>query len=172
MEWNGNTYIGVSPDGIARIWTPENLMVLASVEIKTRGASTTINLATKARERHGTGVWCEFGDDVFKYCVPSANRSQILHQATVTGLDYVLYVVAKVEDDRGSIVQTIVVHINDNIKDNHAANIEGPGLELVGWITTAANIRRGYLLEEDFPSWVTEDQRKTITTRFPLWSAQ
>ena len=42
---------------------------------------------------------------------------------------------------------------------------------LHGWIHKRQIIERGYLLDEDFPSWVTQAQRATMSSHYQLWAA-
>ena len=60
--------------------------------------------------RYGMTVKCTFGDEVFIDCVLSSKRDQVL-QAFITGLSVGVYVVAKVEDGLGEIVQVVICHI-------------------------------------------------------------
>ena len=114
LRWDKCKNIGVSPDGIALVKIPSDSLSnltaqLAAVEIKTRVSDNTITKAENAREAvkessvHGDGkiVVCQYEDDVFKKCVPSANRKQVVHQALVTGLSWGVFVTAKVEELQG-----------------------------------------------------------------------
>ncbi|KAG7344888.1 hypothetical protein IV203_032419 [Nitzschia inconspicua] len=89
LRWNRNHAIGVSPDAICRLVVEDAPdPVLCCLEIKTRVSESTIAKAELARKKHGSFVNCYYGDAVFNDCVPAANRSQVLHQALVTGFQH------------------------------------------------------------------------------------
>ena len=58
--------IGVSPDGVALIEDDKQDRIYACVEIKTRVAESTINIAEIAAKKHGRIVHCQFDDLQFK----------------------------------------------------------------------------------------------------------
>jgi len=114
LQWNKADYLGVSPDGVAIVKVPgEEYKELEEkrccVEIKTRVKPDPIAAAENARQQHGYIVTCSYDDDVFKGCVPSQNRKQVVHQALVSDLDWGAFVTAKVEEGEGSIVQIVFV---------------------------------------------------------------
>lgn len=90
----------------------------------------------------------------------------------VTGLDYVVFVVAKLEEERGSIIQSVVIRVDHNSKRQHATRVKAVGTTLIGWITNRMALIRGYLIDSDFPEWVDESQKQTIKSRFGLFCAQ
>ena len=57
----------------------------------------TIFSAKDLARKHGRTVFCAYLDEKFRDCVISANQGQILHQAFVTGMSYVVYVVSQVQ---------------------------------------------------------------------------
>lgn len=99
-------YLACSPDGIAILRiesmqfensTPEGEgcgknYCLASVEIKTRVSARTLGQSMEFTS--ADPVSCEVGDTRFRQLVPTEHTSQLLHQATVLKLSYVLYVCA------------------------------------------------------------------------------
>ena len=110
LKWGKAENVGVSPDGIAWIKVPgEDHMGLEKqlycAETKTRVSNNTISNAEKSRETikekslHGDGkvAVCKYDDDVFKKCVPSVNRKQVIHQAVVAGMSWGVFITAKVE---------------------------------------------------------------------------
>ena len=187
LEWKEASFIGVSPDGIARINVPANdadiessnsdgdetALHYASVEMKTRSSPNTIEKAQKAASDHGKLVYCTYDDDKFKSCVPAENRKQLLHQALVTGLNYCVFVTSKVEYGEGSMVQIVVVKVRQQQKESHSQALLRIGTKLLGWMFTPLTLNRGYLKKAtDFPSWVEGDQVEVITSHFPLWCSQ
>jgi len=173
VQWKKAPFVGVSPDGIATITVnDDDAPQIACVEIKTRTAPSTIERAEKAAEKHGTKVICEFNDEVFDNCVPQSNRIQVLHQALVTGLNYGVFVTSKVENKKGVVLQSVVVKITEEHKQEHSQRLLSVGRSLLGWIITSPTLDRGYLVNEDFPDWVTEPQKKAIGSNFKLWCAQ
>ena len=109
----------MSPDDLAYIsvlvWKenePEkvSMFVLATVEMKTRLVElTTIAQAEQAATKYGTHVQCVCGDVVYLACVPAKNRDQVLMQAWVAGVIWSLFVVSKIVEGVGTIVQTIII---------------------------------------------------------------
>ena len=116
-------------------------------------------------------IRCDFGDPVFRKCVPSCNRKQVLHQATVTGLSWGVFITAKVEDGHGSIVQTVFIKITDEQKSLYPQRLLCLAMPLCGWLYDAETIKRGYLIESDCQDWLSDEQWKVIISRFKIWSA-
>ena len=123
-------YLGVSPDGIAKIRLG-NDSPYACVEIKTRSRDATIAKAEAAAKQHGRIVKCAFEDTVFDECVLRENQNQVLHQAFVTGLLHGVYVVAKVEEGYGQIVQIVICTIKKETIDKHKRVIVNIGKPLL-----------------------------------------
>ena len=176
LEWKEAAYIAVSPDGIVRIkvqYLPfrESEPQLACLEIKTRVSENTINVTEEAARKYGRLVYCTFDDEKFKICVPASNRKQIIHQALVTGLKYGVFVVAKVEEGEGSLIQTVVVKILDDQKEAHATPLKTIGKALLGWIYDPNLLSKGYLLARDCPKWMTMMQQHNCVFRYKLWAA-
>lgn len=184
LTWDEANYIAVSPDGIAWVKVPgdehqDQEKQLAVVEIKTRTKPKTIAKAEKARDAvmaqsvsgDGRVVVCEYNDKVFKTCVPSSNRKQVIHQALVTGLTWGVFITAKVEEGQGSIVQIVFVHFSEDQKREYSRVLLRMAKPLASWIYNEDAILRGYLEEEDFPEWVTPTQRLIVASRFRMWSA-
>ena len=177
MEENGYPlFIGVSPDGIAKVKVPGDKYEgidsqWMTVEIKTRVAENTIYDAEVARDEHGAIVTCEYGDCVFKKCVPAQNRAQVIHQSLVTGLPWAAFITAKVWEEEGSIVQTVFVSIDDEDKAAYSESLLKLATPLLGWIFDPAVVRRGYMIDGDFPLWVDDKARKILKSRFKMWCA-
>lgn len=81
--------------------------VHASLEAKTRVADATLTAARAVRSEFGRHFSCRVGDDVWWRAVPPANRAQVLQQATVLGVDYVLFVTASTR----TLVYCCLVHV-------------------------------------------------------------
>ncbi|KAG7366646.1 hypothetical protein IV203_029316 [Nitzschia inconspicua] len=170
LRWNRNHAIGVSPDAICHLVVQDNPdPVLCCLEIKTRVAESTIVKAELARKKHGSFVNCSYGDAVFNDCVPAANRYQVLHQALVTGFQHGVFVVCKLEEGQGSIVQIVVIKISTEQRDDYAKNLCKVVNPLLGFIHSEDVIARGILMDSDFPDWVTDPQRTILKTRAKLY---
>jgi hypothetical protein len=147
-------------------------IVEAVVEMKTRlSDDTTIRRATLVARKHGVHVQCKYNDEVFKDCVPSENRLQVMHQVYVTGLRWSVFVTSKVTDCEGSIVQTVVIHFDETEIDDYEQILLPRAKELVGFLHNADLIERGHLIDEDFPSWFPEEARYLVKSRYQLFSA-
>ena len=184
LKWDEAENVGVSPDGIALVKIPgdEHASLpkqLVSVEIKTRVNDNTIAKAEEARvavkdnsvNGDGKFVVCEYDDDIFKKCVPSGNRKQVIHQGLVTGLPWGIFITAKVEEGQGSIVQIVFVHFTDEQKNKYSRILLRFAKHLSLWIFNKEAIERGYLDVTDRPEWVSDEQWKIIESRFKMWSA-
>ena len=172
LQCKAAPHIGVSPDGVALLQFGEEEAFHACVEIKTRtNEDTTIEKAEAAKRMHGRVSRCTFGDDTFNDCVVSENRKQVMQQAFVTGFNHGVYVVAKVQEGEGSIVQIVVISIPDNDINTHGAKLIEVGTSLIGWLHRPELLEKGYLADNDFPGWVDASQRRILVSRFKLWSA-
>ncbi|KAG7339488.1 hypothetical protein IV203_034484 [Nitzschia inconspicua] len=170
LRWNRNHAIGVSPDAICRLVVEDAPdPVLCCLEIKTRVSESTIAKAELARKKHGSFVNCYYGDAVFNDCVPAANRSQVLHQALVTGFQHGVFVVCKLEEGQGSIVQIVAIRISTEKRDEYAKNLCKVVNPLLGFLHNEDVIARGILMDSDFPDWVTDPQRTILKTRAKLY---
>ena len=134
-------------------------------------SENTINVAEEAARKYGRLVYCTFDDEKFKICVPASNRKKIMHQALVTGFNYGVFVVAKVEEGEGALIQTVVVKILDAQKEAHATPLKTIGKALLGWIYDPNLLSKGYLLARDCPKWMTMMQQHNCVFRYKLWAA-
>ncbi|KAG7341976.1 hypothetical protein IV203_007068 [Nitzschia inconspicua] len=126
--------------------------------------------AELARKKHGSFVNRFYGDAVFNDCVPAANRYQVLHQALVTGFQHGVFVVCKLEEGQGSIVQIVVIKISTEQRDEYAENLCKKVVNpLLGFLHSEDVIARGILMDSDFPDWVTDPQRTILKTRAKLY---
>ena len=166
-------YLGVSPDGVAIISTANITNKVACVEIKTRVGEDSIGKANKAASDHGRVVNCAHNDEVFKKCVPSEHRSQVLHQAWVCGLDVGVYVVSKVANNQGTLLQIVVATISQEVKTAHQSTLVAVAQPLLGWIHRQEVIEKGFLEDEDFPAWFGNDEQSkdVFKTRSKLFFA-
>jgi hypothetical protein len=154
--------MAVSPDGVAMLQIRGETHH-ACVETKTRVAEKTIHLAADARLAHGRIVLCAYDDVAFKRCVPREHRHQMLHQAFVANFGVGVYVVAMSNDeDGGSIVQIVVATITNSARALHRARLEAVTKPVLGWLYKEEIIERGYLRNEDFPSWVVDSNTSNI----------
>ncbi len=174
LEWREAPYVTVSPDGVVMFSLPgrPDDKHLACVEIKPRSSPTTIAKAEEAVSEHGSIVYCAYNDAVFKSCVPYENRIQVLHQALVTGLEYGMFVVSKVEENVGSLVQIVVIQIDRLAKRVHGQQLLKIGSDLIGWMVTPGNVASCKISATDFPPWVSDEQAKIINSQYRLWSVQ
>ncbi len=166
-------FLGVSPDGVAMINSAHITNKVACVEIETGVGAVPIATATKVAADHGRVVNCAFNDEVFKKCVPSEHRSQVLHQAWVCGLDVGVCVVSKVANDQGTLLQIVVATVSQNDKRNHQSTLLAVAQPLLGWMHKQDVIDKGFLEDEDFPEWFGNDEqcKDIFKTRSKLFFA-
>lgn len=171
--------IGVLPDAVAIVNIPssdnstDHGDQIVCVEIKTRVSENTIEGAEAARvwakphsiDGDGKVVVCEYNDRVFKECVPSRNRKQVMHQAVVAGRSWGVFITAKV------IVQIVFVHMSEESKDDYRKPLLLVAQLLNCWIFNREAIARAYLKDDDFPPWVTTSAKEIISSHFKLWSS-
>ena len=74
----------------------------------------------------------------------SDNGKQILHQATVTDLQYGIFVTVVLADGQSQIIQQKVVMFSQNDKNDHLVAVNAVGVALVGCLY------KPELLESDF----------------------
>ena len=162
--------LGVSPDGIA-VFTGGGFLYdgeIGCVEIKTRVKPATIARAEAARRECGRIVWCSVGDDAWMKCVPRENRYQVLHQAAVTKSLVGMFVTAKIEEDRGSIVQIVNVLFPASVRAEYIEKILGVVEPLIGWYLDRDLILQGYIEDKDFPEWTDLSIREIMKSRARL----
>ena len=86
-------------------------------------------------------------------------------------MSYGVLAIAKVEEGEGSLIQTVIVKIDDTQRQAHAAPLKSTGEALLGWMYEQNILSRGYLLPEDYPEWMTPEQEQVAISRFKLWAA-
>jgi hypothetical protein len=87
--------LAVSADGIVQVRLPEyDTIVWASAEFKTKLAPNQVKKAEDVRSKYGSTFVCKVGDDRYWEAVPTEYRGQIIQQAAVLDLDWVVYACA------------------------------------------------------------------------------
>ena len=170
MQCIKHPFLGVSPDGVAKI-DINGVEYYACVEIKTRVAEGTIDDAEEAVREYGSKVECIFGDAVFRKCVLASNRRQVLHQAYVTGLTVGIFVVSKVQDEKGQILQVVICKIPPAILDDHEKHLLKLAEPLLGWLYQEDVTNNGFVTANDTPNRMTVDQQNLVLSRTKLWLA-
>ena len=161
-------YIAVSPDGIALIEV-DDCQHVATVEIKSRVKESTREASVSAAMKHGVIVRCDYNDSKFKDCVILSNCQQILHQAATCNVQYSLYVVSGVKDGIGSFIQILIIDCSKDVTQEYYAKVQNFGSKFMGWLYEHTVMKRGYLIDSDFPSWVTYEQRDIVSSRYKMW---
>ena len=103
-------YIAVSADGIAEVVVPEagpERVVLCAVEVKTKIALALIALAVLIALKYGHYFKCTAGTKTWFEVVPRIYRGQVIHQAVVFDMDYVLFSVGTVQE----LKYSVLVHV-------------------------------------------------------------
>jgi len=132
------------------------------VEIKTRVATSIIDLVESIMKQHGIIVWCLYGDDTFKGCVPSGNRGQVIHQTCVGNFSHNFYGTAKVEEEDRSIVQITILKFAQIGVDEYKSLLYPVTRLFLGWFYTPELMLKGYLEDNDYPSWLDDDNNRTL----------
>ena len=99
-------WIGVSADGIAEVNVPGDpkRVVLCATEVKTKVSPALIALADGIARKHGTYFGCTAGTDDWFDVIPRLYRGQLIHQALVFDLEYVLFAVGTVVSLKYSVL--------------------------------------------------------------------
>ena len=121
---------------------------------KTRVSENTIMDAEIAFQKHGRIVRCMYGDNVFMDCIPSNNRSQVIHQATILHFKIGIFVTSKVEDEKGSLVQIVIIEFSDEDLNKHRQSLIYVSELIIGWMYHSNILKRGYLVDKDIPDFV------------------
>ena len=76
--------------------------------------------AIENENEYGHVIQCVYDDELFKKCVSSEHKKQILHPVAVMGYNHSLYVVSisgnEFLSDRSRIVQSVITYISSEIK--------------------------------------------------------
>ena len=78
---------------------------------------------------------------------------------------------AKLESGEGSIVQITVVEIPSDAKVAYGQKILPLSEKLCGWLHSATLLNRGYLINDDFPPWISDVAKETLSSRYQMWAA-
>ena len=171
-------WLAVSPDAIivASVSSPDGLFQedeeqIMFVEMKTRLAGSTISKSIDSWRKHGRLVYCNYGDECFNNVVPSSNRSQLIHQAMVTNLNYGVFVTSVADGEEAEMVQMVVIRFAGSDKQNHYHSTNEVGQLLFGWMYDEELLGQGFLKVSDIPEWLTSNQVEIVSSQYPLWSA-
>ncbi|CAK9069693.1 Outer membrane protein MIP (Macrophage infectivity potentiator) (Peptidyl-prolyl cis-trans isomerase) (PPIase) (Rotamase) [Durusdinium trenchii] len=114
-------FLAVSSDGVARVKppsaTPSDDVVIASVEIKTRSAENSLKRARDVAREKGDYSCCSVGDNDWWDVIPDAHRGQVIHQALVLNLEYVLYVEASITKLLYCALIRVPIDVRNTYKD-------------------------------------------------------
>ena len=148
--------MAVSPDAIAVVRPPNSDQeVLATVELKTAVASSTIESLSRVASSRGQILQCEVGDDVWWTAVPQDHRAQVLHQMFVCSLNHALYVKATTT----GIGYVVLVHANAEQLGIFGASLSCLE-ETLGW---------AHQPETEVPSFVTGEDKEIISSHLRFW---
>ena len=100
---------GFSPDVIAVITKEDETKVMLRIEIKTREARITIDLTESVMNEYSRKSWCLYDTDIFNNYIPAGNRGQVTHQSPVANVNYGVFVTEKVEEEKGRIIQILIM---------------------------------------------------------------
>jgi hypothetical protein len=179
LEVIGSPWLAVSPDAIivATVNSPDGMFQeeetpqIMFVEMKTRLGSGTIEKSMESFKTNGGLVHCCYGDDEFKACVPSGNRSQLIHQSMVTGLDYGVFVTSVADGIEAELLQMAMIKFTADDRKEHLEKVNGVGELLFGWLYEDELLNSGIVRDFQCPSWMNTDQRFIVSSQYPLWAA-
>jgi hypothetical protein len=156
--------VGVSADGVAKVRVPGlDGAVWASTEFKTRIAPEQVQKAQACRDKHGFEITCAVGDDVYWDAVPSSHRGQIIQQAAVLDVDWVVYVASCV----ASIRYYCFVKIPQDVRNAYVAALS-KWSHLMDWAHESIDTDGP---PPEPPQAFSEDDRVLISSRIRVWRA-
>ena len=132
--------------------------VRAVVEMKTKVSEALLALAQRIRNTHGAYFGCTVDDAVWREAVPYDYRPQLVHAAVVTGMEWVLFVVASTS----SIVYMVLVHVPAAQKAIYLDDMR----MLSPFMDWAHHKERARM-----PAFVTEACRAAVESHWPLRDA-
>ncbi|KAG7361134.1 hypothetical protein IV203_036234 [Nitzschia inconspicua] len=94
-----------------------------------------------------------------------------MHQAVVTQFDYGMFVTSKVDDGSRSILQVVIIEIPTATREEHASKLCAIANPILGFLHRQNIVERGFLTDDDCPSWVTATQGTILKTRAKLYYA-
>ena len=128
----------------------------ASVEIKTKVAENRIAAAECVRFRNGSYFVCTVGSALWYEAIPSEHRGQLLHQALVLNVKYVLFVLARSR----SIIYVAVVKVTPQQLRLYHESLD-QYVHLLQWA------HQGTLPPTELP----QELRQMAISHTPLWKA-
>lgn len=126
---------------------------LASIEIKTTVAASILYISIS----HSSGEIenCVVGDSLFVQTIPKVHSGQLLQQALVLGIDFVIYVSAS----ETSIIFICVIYIPTELRSQCPSVLRSLAGSLVRWADT----------NDSIPNDIDSDVKRTLTERLPFW---
>eukprot|EP01135_Chromosphaera_perkinsii_P011227 Nk52_evm8s2367 gene=Nk52_evmTU8s2367 len=156
-------YMATSVDGMMRISLADRRRVSAAVEFKTKSSPDELEKARNTAAKFGKTVHCNFGDSTFKKVVDSIlYRNQILHHATVTNVDHVVFVVG----DKREILHTAIVTVPEEVKRSYFKCCKTFGNEFMDWTNSRNNCFPNDVI---IPSSSYACDSHTVNFWFKLW---
>lgn len=108
------------------------LLHLASVEIKTRVAPRTVDSALTLAA--ATIKRCDVVDERFRQFVPADDIGQLLHQVLVSGVQFIVYVVAA----ETGILYTVVLKCSQTVSEIFMVVVQAKAESFLSWAHTEA----------------------------------
>jgi len=163
-------YLACSPDGIALLnkssfpdWnvdvegaveTGEDSYVLATVEIKTRVAATSLGESSALSTSEL--ILCDVGDDKFRKYIPREHMGQLMHQLVVLGFGLALYVCAA----ETGIIYVVLVRCSSNVRLTFRTVLTTTASPILQWAHTDDRV---------IPAFVKEEHKNIIETKLHFW---
>ena len=80
-----------------------------------------------------------------------------------------MYVISKVEESGGSIIQIIIFSVTAHERISHGIRLKRVADPLIQWMHNDALIEKGYVKDTDIPNWIEEPTRDIIISQCKLW---
>lgn len=156
--------LAVSADGIVRVRIPQtNNLVWASAEFKTKLAPELVQKAEQCKSTHGSTIVCKVGDDTYWNAVPTEYRGQIIQQAAVLDLDWVVYACAC----KAQLRYFCFINVPIDVRKAYNESLT-KWSHLIDWAHDSIHIDGP---PPEPPQAFSDTDRVLISSRFRLWRA-
>lgn len=161
--------IAVSPDGVGKVILPgvavddRSNSVICSFEFKTRSSPILIQKGNDIRSQFGHYFSCKVGDPIWWKAVPYVYRGQVIQQAVVLDLDYVVFIIASTT----GLIYCCCVEVPEQVRQDYATALANYDC-LVSW---AHESLEGDKLPIVPAQYFSPSSRYLIKTHLRTWRA-
>ncbi|GBG31278.1 Hypothetical Protein FCC1311_075012 [Hondaea fermentalgiana] len=167
VQKKGRPGLGVSADNIIVIRPPGETnpaaRIVAPLETKTKNSPRAQARLTKVSRRHGPYFCCNVGSSKWFEAVPTESRGHLLHQAAIYDSEYVVFCVGTTM----TINYVVLIRSPLETRQKWLQAFEEVEHRFINWAYAASPA----LSSSSIPCAYSEEDRKLLASRLPLWSA-